>query len=246
MGIQLFKKKDQAIGGFNGGAIVENKPIGFPQDQSILKPYSTLFYWAHAHSVTGSTIGLHPHRGFEIVTYVIKGTIKHFDTKTDDWITLKEGSFQVIDSANGISHSEELCENSEVFQIWFDPNINKSLYREAKYKDYPSQVLPVEKNHKVRVKNIVGKNSPVKLETENISIQEIDLDNSHSLTLKSGQTYSLYLINGHIDINGVELKKDDFTVIEDEKEMHISCQKKSKLFMISSPKTPSYKTYTNQ
>lgn len=244
MSSQRFKIEEQAMGSFNGGAILENKPIGFPQDQGVLKPYSTLFYWAHAHSSSGSTIGLHPHRGFEIVTYVIKGEIKHYDTKTKDWIILKEGSFQVIDSANGISHSEELCENSEIFQIWFDPNINKSLHREAKYKDYPSEVFPVVKNDALRVKNIVGKNSPVELETEDIRIQEIDLDNSQSIMLSIDHVHSLYLINGHLDINGKELKKDDFIVLKDETEMYISCHKKSKLFMISSPKTPSYKTYT--
>lgn len=242
MSIQRFKKEEQATGSLNGGAIQENKPIGFPQDQGVLKPYSTIFYWAHAHTSSGSTIGLHPHRGFEIVTYVIKGEIKHYDTKTKRWINLREGSFQVIDSANGISHSEELCENSEIFQIWFDPNIKKSLNREAKYKDYPNEVFPVISNNAFSVKNIVGKNSPVLLETEDISIQEISIDNSHSIPLRDEHTYSIYLIYGHIDINGEELKKDDFVILNNEKGMNISCHENSKLFLVTSLKTPSYKS----
>ena len=42
---------------------------------------SNLFYWAHATATKDSTIGLHPHKGFEILTYVLKGKIRHYDLK---------------------------------------------------------------------------------------------------------------------------------------------------------------------
>ena len=48
MSIQLIKREQQADGNFNNGEILEKKPIGFPQDGGITKPYSNLFYWAHA------------------------------------------------------------------------------------------------------------------------------------------------------------------------------------------------------
>ena len=99
-------------------AILENKPIGFPQDGGIVKPYSNLFYWAHAWApIEDSTIGLHPHRGFEICSFVLKGEIEHYDTLLDKWITLKKGDVQVIKAGKGISHSEKLKEGSEIFQI---------------------------------------------------------------------------------------------------------------------------------
>ena len=59
MSIRIVPNEQQGSGAFNGGEIVENKPIGFPQDGSTLRPYSNLFYWAHARAVTDSTIGLH-------------------------------------------------------------------------------------------------------------------------------------------------------------------------------------------
>ena len=37
----------------------------------------------------------------------------------------------MIRSGNGISHSEEIGEKSEIFQIWFDPNISKTLLNDA-------------------------------------------------------------------------------------------------------------------
>ena len=70
MPIKVFTKENQANGNFNQGQILEKKPIGFPQDGGQLSPYSNLFYWAHAWAPgNDSTIGLHPHRGFEICSF---------------------------------------------------------------------------------------------------------------------------------------------------------------------------------
>ena len=90
MSVLIYKKQDQAKGEFNNGEILENKPIGFSQDGGHLKPYSNLFYWAHASAHVDSTIGLHPHKGFEIMTFVLEGKIKHYDTLIDNWIELKK------------------------------------------------------------------------------------------------------------------------------------------------------------
>ena len=146
MGIEIFNTEDQASGNFNYGEILENKPIGFPQDSGKLKPYSSLFYWAHAWTPgKKSTIGLHPHKGFEICSFVLKGKINHFDTKQNKWISLEEGDVQIIRSGNGISHAEELESKSEIFQIWFDPDLSKTLKKEASYDDYKSKDFKIIK-----------------------------------------------------------------------------------------------------
>jgi len=245
MSIIVVKKEDQARGSFNNGEILENKPIGFPQDNGVQKAYSNLFYWAHAHASKGSTIGLHPHKGFEIVSYVLKGAIKHYDTKTDKWWDLEEGDFQVIKSGNGISHSEELEKDSEIFQIWFDPNLNESLYKEPAYADYKSELLPIEINENRSIKTIVGENSPVKLDTEGIRIQEITLKKNFLLALNSNYSHSIYVIHGKVILNDKQIEKDDFAILNKENEIQIDGEIDSKLFIISSPTTPTYTTYIN-
>ena len=158
MGISVYEKSDQASGSFNQGEILEKKPIGFPQDGGRLKPYSNIFYWAHAWtSDKKSTIGLHPHRGFEICSFVLKGKINHFDTVQNKWIPLEEGDVQVIRSGSGISHSEEICDNSEIFQIWFDPDLSKTLIKEASYSDYKSNEFLINSTKNKVVKNIIGR-----------------------------------------------------------------------------------------
>ena len=135
--VDIIRKEAQVDGKFNNGEILEKKPIGFPQDGGISKPYSNIFYWAHAWTPNErSTIGLHPHKGFEICSFILSGSINHYDTKQQRWISLKKDDVQIIRSRGGISHAEELLEKSEIFQIWFDPDISRSLSQEASYDDY--------------------------------------------------------------------------------------------------------------
>src|SRR3972149_10894032 len=100
--IKIYPKDRQAKGSFNFGKILEHKPIGFPQDGGELKPYSSLFYWAHAWSEGGGLIDQHPHKGFEIMSYVLKGEIQHYDNKLNGWKRLKAGDVQVIRAGSGI------------------------------------------------------------------------------------------------------------------------------------------------
>ena len=69
----------------------------------------------------------------EICSFVLKGKINHYDTQQNKWIPLEQGDIQVIRSGSGISHSEEICDSSEIFQIWFDPDLSKTLTKEATF-----------------------------------------------------------------------------------------------------------------
>ena len=151
MKITTSKISEQVKGSFANGAILENKPIGFPQEGGKIRAYSNLMYWAHAWSEPGGLIGEHPHQGFEIVSYVIKGTIEHYDNKLQGWKTLEAGDFQVIRARDGITHAEKINENSAIFQIWFDPNLKESMMKSAVYSDYKETDFPIEKTNNYRV-----------------------------------------------------------------------------------------------
>jgi quercetin 2,3-dioxygenase len=125
MSIHIYPAQQQITGNFNGGEILENKPIQMSPDATKLQPYSNIFYWAHAWAEVTSTIGLHPHQAFEIVSFVLKGTIEHYDTQNKTWLPLHAGDVQIIRAGKGISHAEKMHEGTHMFQIWFDPNIHK-------------------------------------------------------------------------------------------------------------------------
>ena len=218
MSISIYTKENQANGNFNYGEILEKKPIGFPQDGGKLKPYSNLFYWAHAWTPgTKSTIGLHPHQGFEICSFVLKGNINHFDTKQNKWIPLKEGDVQIIRSGNGISHAEEIDDNSEIFQIWFDPDLSKSLKKEATYDDYSSKDFKLIDKGNRSFKIIVGEGSPMQMDSENVCINEHYLsEGNHCFNIGIDLIHSYFIIDGEIILDNKKLEKGTFFTVSSE------------------------------
>ena len=247
MKLEIYTIEDQARGHFNNGEILENKPIGFPGDGGKLKPYSNIFYWAHAWTGSKkSTIGLHPHQGFEICSFVLKGKINHFDTKQNSWIPLSEGDVQIIRSGNGISHSEELMENSEIFQIWFDPNLRVSLNKLASYDDYKSQDFQILDSKWKKTKIIKNENSKLKMDSEGIEIFQYSyLDNKNDeISLKLDKIHSFFIIDGEISINGKIISKGFFFTVTDQNLLKLKILSNSEIFRISSPKNVSYKTYS--
>ncbi|MBK9983337.1 MAG: pirin family protein [Saprospiraceae bacterium] len=134
--MRIISKSQQARGAFNNGQILENKPIGFPQDHGFVRPYSSLFYWARAAGMVDSTIGLHPHQGFEIMSFVLEGNIRILIRKMNAWKPLQAGDVQIIRAGNGISHAEHIERGGVIFQIWVDPDLSKTLDKEASYDDY--------------------------------------------------------------------------------------------------------------
>ena len=238
--IKHYPFSNQAYGEFNGGDITENKPIGFPQDGGELKPYSNLFYWAHASAKKDSVIGLHPHRGFEIMSIIIEGSIQHYDTLLKRWITLEKGDVQLIQSGSGISHAEAMKSESKIFQIWFNPDLRKTLGEAAKYIDVKSNDLPKNDNFTT----IVGENSPIHLDSEKIQIHHIELQKGRfDMKIDKEYYYSFYLIEGELKIQQVHVQKDDFFLVEDIKSLNYEVLVNGRMLCIKSPITVSYPVY---
>ena len=247
MKIEIYQIKDQAKGNFNNGEILENKPIGFPGENGKLRPYSNIFYWAHAWTTNEkSTIGLHPHKGFEICSFVLKGKINHYDTNQKKWISLSEGDVQIIRSGSGISHSEELLENSEIFQIWFDPDVSKSIHKYPSYNDYKKNDFDIIDLKSKKIKLIKTENSILKMDSEGIIIKEYcfkDEEKHQKIEILENKIHSFFLLNGEIELDKKLIVKGDFFKVSDLKELDIKILSNSKVFEIVSPKILSYKTY---
>lgn len=247
MSLQIIKKNQQARGQFNGGEILENKPIGFPREGGHLRPYSNLFYWAHAWSEGGSTIPLHPHQGFEIMSFVLKGSIEHFDTKLNRWITLEKGAAQIIRAGNGISHSERINEGSHMFQIWFDPNLNVTMNQDATYDDYSMDEFPLKEEEGVSTLVYKGDGSPLQMDAEvnAIEVKEIE-KGTHVFELDSDLYHSFYLIEGALSISEQSIESNDFFIVSEQDNIEINVHSSAMLFKISSPLKLNYRTYSER
>lgn len=238
--IEIIRKNEQAQGQFNNGEIIEYKPIGFPQDEGKLNAYSNLFYWAYAEAESDSTIGLHPHRGFEIMTVVLEGKIQHYDTLLKQWIPLESGSVQLIQSGSGISHSETLHAGAKIFQIWFDPNLSYSLGQKPNYQDFRKEAFKTTNGKRV----ITNGNTPIKLQTQGIEIVEQIIEKgSFSLELKKDSYYSIYLTSGELETQNSIVKTNDFMRVSEEELLEVEAFENSRILYIKTPLVVPYRTF---
>ncbi len=68
--------------------------------------------------------GMHPHRDMEIISYIVRGAIRHTDSLGHERI-LHAGGFQAITAGSGILHGEANGSESEpmrLIQIWIRPD----------------------------------------------------------------------------------------------------------------------------
>lgn len=246
MSINKISKEKQAFGAFDNGAIIENKPIGFPQDRGQVKPYSNLFYWANAWSDKGGLIDEHPHKWFEILSFVLEGEIEHYDNKFNRWLKLQKGDAQIIRSGNGITHAEKILPNSRMFQIWFNPNIKKTQTQPASYNDYKASEFNCKINNTLKITSYAGNGSAVKMDSEGVSIYKIELPKgSHQISLNENFYTSIYSLKSDgLLMNQTKVNQDDFIIIENEQLLEIHTESIAELFVIETPIKLSYVTYT--
>lgn len=243
---QLISKEDQLSATLFGGNFLTNKPVA-QGNKAVVKPYANLFYWSHGRTVSPVEFGLHPHDGFEIITFIWAGTNTHYDTTSQKWTPLGAGQFQVIKSGSGLQHAEKISTRARSFQIWFDPNFEKSLPKTPSYKDYNSADWPTVVEDGLSVQYYVGGNSPASVDTESIIIKTYSSaqDQSQSIALNAHCTYHFYVLNGKAQVDGVWAGEDDSVKISDQSSLAITIQGGSLLFVIQTPTQPTYKTVFN-
>lgn len=85
----------------------------------------------------------HPHRGFETVTYMLAGNMRHRDSAGNEGL-LQSGGVQWMTAGRGVIHSEIPEQEAGVmegFQLWLNlPSQNKM--QEPWYRDFPTDVIP--------------------------------------------------------------------------------------------------------
>ncbi|MDE2631228.1 MAG: pirin family protein [Alphaproteobacteria bacterium] len=85
----------------------------------------------------------HPHRGFETVSYMIKGSIAHLDNHGGKGI-VTDGGVQWMTAGRGVAHSEMPAQtNGQLFgfQLWLNLPAKEKM-RDPWYADIPASDIP--------------------------------------------------------------------------------------------------------
>lgn len=155
----------------------------------------------------------HPHRGFETVTYLLNGRMRHKDSSGQEGL-IAPGGVQWMTAGRGIIHSE-MPEQEEGllkgFQLWV--NLPRSAKMIAPgYQEFPEADIPIERQSSgIEVRVISGQTDrgttgPV----VNHYVAPIYLDvtmpeNVHfNQTLPSTHNSFIYMIEGEVFIDGNE------------------------------------------
>ena len=102
----------------------------------------------------------HPHRGFETVTYLLNGRMRHKDNAGNEGV-IAAGSVQWMTAGRGIIHSEMPEQENgllEGFQLWINLPASHKMTA-PKYQEHNNDSIPIEDRDNASIKVITGKTS---------------------------------------------------------------------------------------
>jgi len=163
----------------------------------------------------------HPHRGFETVTYMIAGRMRHRDSAGNEGL-LQNGGVQWMTAGRGVIHSEMPEQENgimEGFQLWLNlPARHKMI--PAWYRDIPKEEIPeyvTAEGTTVRV--IAGTSNGVigamaREDTEPLYL-DIDMaaDSLFSTTIPAGHNAFVFVYRGELTIGGTQLGESRMAIL---------------------------------
>ncbi|MBO33583.1 MAG: quercetin 2,3-dioxygenase [Rhodospirillaceae bacterium] len=156
----------------------------------------------------------HPHRGFDTVTYLLAGKVRHKDNGGHEGI-IESGGVQWMTAGRGVVHSEMPEQENGLlkgFQLWINLPASEKMC-DPYYQEFPAEDLPVEDlTGGGTVKVIAGRTGqgtkgPVTIEATDPIYFDVDLlagASFHQLIPPSHSGF-VYVIDGSVAIGQDEL-----------------------------------------
>jgi redox-sensitive bicupin YhaK (pirin superfamily) len=173
----------------------------------------------------------HPHRGFETVTYMKAGKMRHEDS-TGRSGQLISGGVQWMTAGRGIIHSETPEQEDGLmwgFQLWVNLPAPDKM-QEPGYQEFSPEEIPVVEEPGMSVRVIAGHyaetpgavrgiaTSPVYLDVQLTRDQVFELD------IPEAHCSFIYPYSGSIDVQGHGVSQSELAVLEDGNRVAISAR----------------------
>ncbi len=137
----------------------------------------------------------HPHRGFETVSYMIAGSMRHRDSAGNEGL-ITDGGVQWMTAGRGVAHSEmpeQTDGRMEGFQLWLNLPARDKM-TQPWYRDIPDADVPrFETDAGARVKAIAGSSHGVAGAVQRAHTEPLYLD----VELPANATFEQPLPPGH-------------------------------------------------
>ncbi len=168
----------------------------------------------------------HPHRGFETVTYLLNGRMRHKDNTGNEGV-IEPGGIQWMTAGSGIVHSEMPEQQDgllEGFQLWINLPGARKMDRPA-YQEHDAASIPTETREGTKVKVISGVTSrgttgPVSQPLTDPVYLDVMLQPGTEFieSLDADHNAFVYIINGEVALedtegNQMKLARDQLAVL---------------------------------
>jgi len=187
----------------------------------------------------------HPHRGFETITYLLAGSMRHEDHMGHVGL-LKSGGVQWMTAARGVIHSEMPQQEQGLlqgFQIWLNLPAKDKLSA-ASYRDYAPEEIPRLTTADGIERVVIAGQFDDGKETMRGCIQKphtepylIDLKlPAHSQVaprLPDGHRLLLYVFDGEVQINGQTVAAKQLVVLGLEGALTLSSQSGGRVLLLA-------------
>lgn len=236
-------KKVRGISTSDGAGVKLNRVIGQPALQN-LDPFLMLDEFGSdkaADYIAG--FPSHPHRGFQTVTYMIEGKMRHRDSEGNDGV-IESGGIQWMNAGKGIIH-EEMPEQTEGamrgFQLWINLPSTHKLSKPG-YQDIPASQVPIiNLDESMRVKLLSGEihnsKGPVasiddSLPTPFFADFEATEQVKHTHYLDKSYQYFLYVYEGQLTLGSEHLVPGELAILSMSDEAEITAQQNTRWILV--------------
>ena len=162
----------------------------------------------------------HPHRGFETVSYMKQGRMRHRDSAGNEGV-IEDGGVQWMTAGKGIIHSE-MPEQTEGllwgYQLWVNlPAAHKMTA--PRYQDIQKESIPEVVRDGLKVRIMAGNFDGVSGASETIwpiAYLDAELDAGASLThpIETGHNALVFVYEGAVEIDGKIIAPHQLAVLE--------------------------------
>jgi redox-sensitive bicupin YhaK (pirin superfamily) len=162
----------------------------------------------------------HPHRGFETVTYMLAGRMRHRDSAGNEGL-LTNGGVQWMTAGRGVIHSE-LPEQEEGrmegFQLWLNLASGDKM-QPAGYRDIPSEQIPEFTHGGVTVRVIAGESHGTRGAVQRPRTEPLYLDlhlqpgARFEQPLDAGLNAFVYVYRGALAVDGTNVPQQRMAIL---------------------------------
>ncbi len=183
----------------------------------------------------------HPHRGFETVSYILNGRIRHKDSVGNQGI-IEAGGVQWMTAGRGVVHSEMPEQDTGLlsgFQLWINLPAAHKMDAPA-YQEFAADQIPVERHDNgTEIKVIAGRTQrglqgPIIQPLTDPLYLDISLPTGkqYAIDIPEGHNAFIYSIKGSAVIGEKWVAKGQLGVLSQEGQMLVSASEKDTRFLL--------------